>query len=495
MKKPFIFLTSLALIMFPMLLVRPDMARGQGPPPTLSYKSGKGVAAQQQAQNVELVGQIGGIVYGVALQGNYAYVGVWPRLVILDISDPAHPVVVGQTDVLPGVVKGVAVVGNYAYLANGHDGLHIINVSDPAHPTEVGFYPAGCWSCEEVAVSGNYVYAAAGGGGRLRVIDVSNPAAPTEIAFIMGYSEGVAVAGNYAYITGAYGMSIYNVANPTAPTEVGYWGLLAAVTRGVAVAGDYAYVANDESGLGIADVSNPWHPTGVSFYDTPGCAYDVAVAGNYAYVADGDGGLRIIDVSDPAHPSEAGFYDTPTYALGVAVSGHYAYVADADGGLVILRFVPPPASASIHITGGSLSSPADNTTYTFPSGTFTSTVVITHTALYPGSLPSAGDLVGIDHAFEVTAVYSDTGQPAQPTTGKTYTVTVQYTDAEKGPAIESTLALYYWDGSDWVKEPTSVVDTVNNTVTATPDHFSRWAVLGETRRVYLPLVLKHYPAQ
>jgi len=219
----------------------------------------------------------------------------------------------------------------------------------------------------------------------------------------------------------------------------------------------------------------------------------VAVAGNYAYVADGYG-LRIINVSNPASPTEIGYYDTPGSAYDVAVSGNYAYVADGAGGLFTLWF-SPPVSDVIPTSGGTLVSPADTTTYTFPSDTFTSTVVITHTALYPGSLPSTGDLVGIDHAFEVTAVYSDTGQPAQPTTGKTYTVTVQYTDAEKGPAIESTLALYYWDGSDWVKEPTSVVDTVNNTVTATPDHFSRWAVLGETRRVYLPLVLKHYPAQ
>jgi len=67
---------------------------------------------------------------------------------------------------------------------------------------------------------------------------------------------------------------------------------------------------------------------------------------------------------------------------------------------------------------------------------------------------------------------------------------VQYTDAEKGPAIENTLALYYWDGSQWVKEPSSVVDTVANKVTATPDHFSLWAALGETRRVYLSLIMR-----
>lgn len=56
------------------------------------------------------------------------------------------------------------------------------------------------------------------------------------------------------------------------------------------------------------------------------------------------------------------------------------------------------------------------------------------------------------------------------------------------PARESTLALYAWDGSQWVKEPSSAVDGAANVVTATPDPFSLWAVLGETCRVYLPLV-------
>jgi hypothetical protein len=101
-------------------------------------------------------------------------------------------------------------------------------------------------------------------------------------------------------------------------------------------------------------------------------------------------------------------------------------------------------------------------------------------------------LAGIGHTFEVTAIYSDTGQPAQLAPGQTYTITVHYTDAEKGPVIEGTLALYYWDGNKWVKEPSSVVDPANNRVTARPNHLSLWAVLGETRRVYLPLVVRNY---
>ncbi|MGQ9854480.1 MAG: hypothetical protein ACUVTG_13900, partial [Candidatus Oleimicrobiaceae bacterium] len=49
------------------------------------------LAAQEASQNVSLVGHIGGSTFAVAVQGGYAYIGVGPRLVILNISDPAHP--------------------------------------------------------------------------------------------------------------------------------------------------------------------------------------------------------------------------------------------------------------------------------------------------------------------------------------------------------------------------------------------------------------------
>ena len=110
-------------------------AAAQGPTPTLlshQWEGGEGVAVQQQSQNVQLVGQIGGETYAVAVQGNYAYIGVGPRLVILDVSNPALPAVVGQTGVLPGVVEDVALDGNYAYVADGNGGLIILRFI--AHP-------------------------------------------------------------------------------------------------------------------------------------------------------------------------------------------------------------------------------------------------------------------------------------------------------------------------------------------------------------------------
>lgn len=134
---------------------------------------------QRVTGQLELMGQIGGATYAVAVQGSYTYIGVGPRLVILNISDPAHPAVVGQTAPLPGIVESAAVAGNYAYIADGNSGLRIIDVANPPVPIEVG-------ACDtpgragDVVVTGNYAYVADLSGG-LRIINIANPAAPIEI--------------------------------------------------------------------------------------------------------------------------------------------------------------------------------------------------------------------------------------------------------------------------------------------------------------------------
>jgi len=320
----------------------PEFSKPFGPLPL-------GIRAAQQAQNVELVGQIGGITHAVAVEGNYAYIGVGPRLVILDVSDKAHPIVIGRTGVLPGVVSGVAVAGSYAYVAVEGGGLRIINVADPARPREVGFYDTPGWAYG-VAVSGSYAYVADGAG--LRIINVADPARPTEVGFYEtpGVALGVAVAGNYAYVADwGGGLRIINVADPARPREVGFYDT-PGNARGVVVSGSYAYVADDYEGLRIINVADPARPREVGFYETPGYAEGVAVSGSYAYVAAWDAGLRIINVADPARPTEVGFYETLGYGLGVAVVGSYAYVAAGYEGLRIINVADPaePREVGFH---------------------------------------------------------------------------------------------------------------------------------------------------
>ncbi len=49
-------------------------------------------------------------------------------------------------------------------------------------------------------------------------------------------------------------------------------------------------------------------------------------------------------------------------------------------------------------------------------------------------------------------------------------MTVTYDPTELGPTIEATLAIYWWNGTRWLKEPTSGWDGSAHTVTATLEH-------------------------
>ena len=65
-----------------------------------------------RAQNIELVGQIGGPARAVAQQGDYAYVLTGPLLVVLDVSDAANSLRVGSCEVTEGYGQDVTVAGD-----------------------------------------------------------------------------------------------------------------------------------------------------------------------------------------------------------------------------------------------------------------------------------------------------------------------------------------------------------------------------------------------
>ncbi|HOU13283.1 MAG TPA: hypothetical protein PKZ84_09195 [Anaerolineae bacterium] len=733
------------------------------------------------ATDVQLVGQFGGASYAVAVQGDYAYVGVGPRLAVLDVSDPLLISLAGQTDVLPTIVGDVAVAGNYAYVAAGTGGMFVVDVTDPVQPTIVGYYAAPV-SANGVAVAGDYAYVAAGdntlrvvsvampatpsavgsvpvtaaqrvavagsyayvvGGTTLTAVNVTNPSSPAVAGTLVvpqsalqdieavgdraylaaggaglyvanianpvpvfagsydtpGVASGVAVAGDYAYVAdGYYGLRIINLVNPAispsvfdtadlasavvlihdtafvadryrglrainvlypeTPVEVGYYDIVGNA-RSLLLAGRLLYVADDDGGLRILDVADPSQPREVGHYDTPGNAASVAVAGQYAYVADGldvriidistltaptlkgvfptyngwayalavrqgylyiaegggarglhvadlvnplkpvtrafedsagnaldlalagnrvylaaeSGGLRVIDitnpvspttlftgtkgvnvsdvavegtmaylvdgsrlygvnvasapastvmtwttpgsaegvavvngiayvatgysglrlvsVANPASPTEIGHYDTPGEALYTAV-GQYIYVADGHGGVVILWY-GPLASGTVSTSGGALVSEYDGTTYMFPPGAFTDTVVLRHAPVPTAFVPPFDDLSGINHFFNATAVYSSTGKPAQLVPGTVFTISIAYTPAERGVVNEGTLALYYWDNVAWVTSGITRVSTAQTGVLVSRlNHLSLFGVWGEARYVYLPLVMRKF---
>ncbi|WP_141735783.1 hypothetical protein [Oligoflexus tunisiensis] len=127
---------------------------------------------------------------------------------------------------------------------------------------------------------------------------------------------------------------------------------------GARTSGNYSYICRGESGLVIADVSNPAAPMQVTTVSmgnssSSGWCADVRIAGNHAYVANWDKGLVIIDISNPAAPVVRGSLAL-TNASAVHVDGSIAYVAVRNnatgGGLAIVNVASPTAPSLISYT-------------------------------------------------------------------------------------------------------------------------------------------------
>jgi hypothetical protein len=78
------------------------------------------------SKNLDVIGQVGGPTQGLAVQGKYAYIGVGPRLVVVDLTDPTNPHQVSATAMLDDFVRGVAISGTFAYVATGKAGLQVV---------------------------------------------------------------------------------------------------------------------------------------------------------------------------------------------------------------------------------------------------------------------------------------------------------------------------------------------------------------------------------
>jgi len=235
-----------------------------------------------------------------------------------------------------GAYRDVTHDGEYLYVAHVQ-GLSIFDVSDPANPEKIGSVPTA-GDAEGVAVAGDYAYVADGDNG-LVIIDITDKTDPQQVGHYdtAGWANGVVVAGDYAYVAdNTNGLVIVNISYKKNPMEEGYYNT-AGDAEGVAVSGDYAYVADGGGGLVVVDISDKTKPQEVGRYNTADHAYGVAVKGDYGYVVDKENGLVIIDITDKTKPQEVGHYDTAGEALGVAVAGDYAYVADYWNSLVIVN--------------------------------------------------------------------------------------------------------------------------------------------------------------
>jgi hypothetical protein len=297
----------------------------------------------------------------------------------------------------------------------------------------------------------------------------------------------IALQGDRAVVADWGTVRILDIADPFHPYLLGtyYPGYAHSYIYAVEAAAGYAYFT-DWDAFCVLDITDPTSPTLVTrMGGAVSWGEDLLVKGGVAVSASGQYGLRTIDLSDTN--VTAGMIPTPGLALNLADQDNLVLAALGDGGLGIFSF-GQYSRATIPSEGGSLVSPDASVSYDFPAGVFSQSALITHTVLLPSQAPQppagmrfAGPL------FSVEGTYVSSGLPAQP--AGAYTLTVRYDPQAAGPANESSLGLYSWDGNAWNLESAQPPDTALHRLQAQPDHFSVWAVFGEVRQFFLPLLV------
>lgn len=121
-------------------------------------------------------------------------------------------------------------------------------------------------------------------------------------------------------------------------------------------------------------------------------------------------------------------------------------------------------------------------TMLFPAGTYSQPITVSLELLDSPPTP-AGRLLG--RVFSIVAF----DQKHQPVThfAKPYTLQFHYSDSDVAGLDEGRLSLHYWRDEKWVSVPIQV-DPLANSLTATLDHLTIFAIFEDRAQVYLPMV-------
>ena len=326
----------------------------------------------------ELVAHEGGEVRSVAVDGSVAYAGVGPRLVALDVSNPASPQAMGRSEVLPGLVDAVvleqdgqrtrayvAAGDEVVALALGADGELTVegSVAMPGYTRALALadgmlYAGGIVPrAEEEDDDTGYVAAVAvrqpDGPRLLDLVTLSRPVralALDEDALYVGHNGGLSAAlvsngeiGDPRRLGGVAEVYALQVVGSTllvgdymklhafaigARTESGLpraehlWrveaspDLFLGLVEGIAVRGDTVYtVGNLPAGSYIPSRLAIPAPTPFEGEARASGSALVALSGNHLFVAEGDL-LEIYDVSRPGELVEVGGYGAALPAAG-----------------------------------------------------------------------------------------------------------------------------------------------------------------------------------
>lgn len=273
--------------------------------------------------------------YDVEVSGDFAYVSNNDGVVVIDKSNYNAPVRIANIPVSDGAF-GLAIENDRLYVAGTSSGLVIVDISDPANPIILGDATSGVVT--NVFATGNRAYVV-NTDGELGIVDVSNSSDPSILGTldVSSRGSGVAVVGNTVYFADPdSGLIVLNVSDPSSPDIIqtlsnthGAWG--------ICIYEDILYLGCHGAGLRIFNISSPEDPTWLSSFNDGGEVYGVSGNGEYLVLADLQEGAELLDVTDPEDPVLLAKYSNAA-PHSVYYDGVYAYLGDQDKEFILIDF-------------------------------------------------------------------------------------------------------------------------------------------------------------
>jgi len=291
-------------------------------------------AADQDTLGWKLTGQIGGTTKALALDGDTLYVGSGLHIMIMDVSDPENIKLIGTSPLLPDVAEGITSDGKgFLYVSCGSGGLTILEITDPAAPVIVGSLDTRGYT-ENVALYGDYAVLADGPQG-VKIVDVLNPWAPVTVAeaYPMAYTYDVSIKEGVAYVAGGgSGLFVVNMSNPSQPVEVGMLSV-----RGfqydVEIKGNRLYAAGAWGGVSVWNLDSLLAPTLIDTLATEGWAMALKVLDSGLLVMEGASGLAKYSLVD-GMLSESARFQTDGLILAGEADKNRVFALDREKGLL-----------------------------------------------------------------------------------------------------------------------------------------------------------------
>jgi len=280
----------------------------------------------------------GGTAYVVTVGDGYAFVSNNAGISIYDVRNPEAPEFVTLYETPSGGVFDLAFVDTTLYAAAIRDGLLILDVSNPADPMLLGSYGR-----DVVNVSVHNGVAYVGQIGRnVERVDVSDPAHPVVLSQL-AWGGDISVAGSdrIVFVTHpSRGIVTFDVTDPQNVMECGVVPGTASAYQ-IEVRGDELFVAHFGQGISVFSITDPRYPARLFSFPHTGEAYHASGEYPWVCVADLQEGVEVVDGSVPAAPVLVA-RDQTLAPHSVYYADGYVHVADQDEGYVLLRLTVQP---------------------------------------------------------------------------------------------------------------------------------------------------------